>query len=235
MGERWRDVRVVLAEGRFPDGQRALKQRLGPDGVAPEQVMEAERIQARGDVGMGAPEHRLPQRQRLLAPARWRRRTGPPPRACSPRRRPPGPPAAAPPVSPPRPLLRAAQHRTSTANHPSTCRIAPPVGPGRAHFQSGEYRGQSPAPGDAGRAPRGTRKRLPPPLTCSRLQVKVEEYVGLVFFTCSRLQVRAAGGRKVRGCPAGARWPPFRAPPPRRRGRPRRRWSPGGPSPARAG
>ncbi len=40
--ERLSDLRVVLAEGGFLDGQRALKERLGPDGVSPKQVMSAE-------------------------------------------------------------------------------------------------------------------------------------------------------------------------------------------------
>lgn len=45
---------MVLAEGRFLDGQRAPEERLGPDGVSPKQVMGAEQDQTPGDVWMGA-------------------------------------------------------------------------------------------------------------------------------------------------------------------------------------
>ncbi len=64
--ERVGDVGMVLAEGRFPDGERALIERLGPAVQPLALVEDGEVVERGGDVGMVLAEGRLPDGERAL-------------------------------------------------------------------------------------------------------------------------------------------------------------------------
>ena len=73
------DVGMVLAEGRFPDGERALVERLGPPVQPLVAVEDGEVVERLGDVGMVLAEGRFPNGERALVGAA---RPGPGPPAA---------------------------------------------------------------------------------------------------------------------------------------------------------
>lgn len=65
--ERLRHSRMVLTKSSFPDGDRALEERLGSNRVALEPVQGTEQVQTVCDLEMRAPKQRLPYRERTFA------------------------------------------------------------------------------------------------------------------------------------------------------------------------
>ena len=77
--ERAGDVGMVLAEGRFPDGERALVERLGPAVQPLVRVEAGEVVERVGDVGMVLAEGRFLDGERALVERLGPARTTPGP------------------------------------------------------------------------------------------------------------------------------------------------------------